>query len=288
MNGRPGLQEALQAVERDDAQALVVAKLDRLSRSLLDFASLMDRGRKRGWSLVALDLGVDTSTPSGEMMASVLATFAQFERRLIGQRTRDALAVKRAQGVQLGRPREISEQVVERIGNLHATGLTVAAIARKLNDENVPTPRGGRGIPPASSGALLGSRVKNAGYSEARESGLARLRDRQPRAGRAALTETARATRRVPLHSEDHHALVRLQRDCLVADLDKLPGELVVPGPVAMHRDVTDDLALGQVGLRVPPLDRRVERGLPRVEVRDGGRASSRRLDTRPGSRRDR
>ncbi len=124
--------------------------------------------------------------------------------------------------------------------------------------------------------------MKNAGYSEARESGLARLRDRQPRAGRAALTETARATRRVPLHSEDHHALVRLQRDCLVADLDKLPGELVVPGPVAMHRDVTDDLALGQVGLRVPPLDRRVERGLPRVEVRDGGRASSRRLET-PG-----
>jgi len=118
MNGRPGLQEVLQAVERGDAQALVVAKLDRLSRSLLDFASLMERGRKRGWSLVALDLGVDSSTPAGEMMASVLATFAQFERRLIGQRTRDALAVKRAQGVQLGRPREISEEVVERIRNL--------------------------------------------------------------------------------------------------------------------------------------------------------------------------
>ncbi len=154
MNGRPGLQEALQAVERGDAQALVVAKLDRLSRSLLDFASLIDRGRKRGWSLVALDLGVDTSTPSGEMMASVLATFAQFERRLIGQRTRDALAVKRAQGVQLGQPREISEQVVERIRNLHATGLTVAAIARKLNDENVPTPRGGRWHSPGVKRAL--------------------------------------------------------------------------------------------------------------------------------------
>ena len=154
MTGRPGLQEALQAVERGDAQALVVAKLDRLSRSLLDFASLMERGRKRGWSLVALDLGVDTSTPSGEMMASVLATFAQFERRLIGQRTRDALAVKRAQGVQLGRPREISEQVVERIGELHGTGLSVAAIARKLNDENVPTPRGGRWHSPGVKRAL--------------------------------------------------------------------------------------------------------------------------------------
>ena len=114
----------------------------------------MERGRKRGWSLVALDLGVDTSTPSGEMMASVLATFAQFERRLIGQRTRDALAVKRAQGVQLGRPREISEEVVERIRELDETGLSVAAIARKLNEQNVPTPRGGRWHSPGVKRAL--------------------------------------------------------------------------------------------------------------------------------------
>jgi DNA invertase Pin-like site-specific DNA recombinase len=154
LSGRPGLQAALDAVERGDAQALVVAKLDRLSRSLLDFASLMERGRKRGWSLVALDLGVDTSTPSGEMMASVVATFAQFERRLIGQRTRDALAVKRAQGVRLGRPREISAEVVERIGELHAAGCSVAAIARKLNEENVPTPRGGRWHSPGVKRAL--------------------------------------------------------------------------------------------------------------------------------------
>jgi DNA invertase Pin-like site-specific DNA recombinase len=76
MSGRTGLQEALQAVEGGEAEALVVSKLDRLSRSLLDFASLMERARRKGWSLVALGLGVDTSTPSGEMMASVLATFA--------------------------------------------------------------------------------------------------------------------------------------------------------------------------------------------------------------------
>ena len=46
----------------------------------------MERSRKEGWALVALDLGVDTSTPTGEVMAGVLALFAQFERRLIGQR----------------------------------------------------------------------------------------------------------------------------------------------------------------------------------------------------------
>jgi DNA invertase Pin-like site-specific DNA recombinase len=51
---------------------------------------------------VALDLGVDTTTRAGEMIANVMVTFAQFERRLIGQRTRDALAVKRAEGVRLG------------------------------------------------------------------------------------------------------------------------------------------------------------------------------------------
>jgi Resolvase, N terminal domain len=67
------------------------AKLDRLSRSLLDFASLMEDARREGWALVILDLGIDTTTPSGEMIANVMATFAQFERRLIGQRTKDAL-----------------------------------------------------------------------------------------------------------------------------------------------------------------------------------------------------
>jgi DNA invertase Pin-like site-specific DNA recombinase len=143
MSGRLGLQAALQAVEGGEAEALVVAKLDRLSRSLLDFAALMERARKSGWSLVALDLGVDTSTPSGEMMASVLATFAQFERRLIGQRTRDALAVKRAQGVRLGRPREIPDETIARISEMYTSGLSVAAIARRLNEDHIQTPRGG-------------------------------------------------------------------------------------------------------------------------------------------------
>jgi len=55
----------------------------------------MEQSRRKGWSLVALDLGVDTTTPAGEALASTLAVFAQFERRLIGERT-NALAVKKS------------------------------------------------------------------------------------------------------------------------------------------------------------------------------------------------
>ena len=104
LSGRPGLAHALAAVDQGEADALIVAKLDRLSRSLLDFSELMARSRRRGWALVALDLQVDTTTPAGEMLASILAVFAQFERRLIGQRTREALAVKRSRASNSGDP----------------------------------------------------------------------------------------------------------------------------------------------------------------------------------------
>jgi DNA invertase Pin-like site-specific DNA recombinase len=141
---RPGLAKALADVDGGAAAALVVAKLDRLSRSLLDFAALMERSRKKGWALVALDLGVDTTTPSGEMMANVLAVFAQFERRLIGQRTREALAVKRNQGVRLGRPPVLAEAILRRIRIDRSRGRTLAAIAAALNSAGVPTAHDGR------------------------------------------------------------------------------------------------------------------------------------------------
>lgn len=139
---RHGLDAALLALRDRHAAALVVSKLDRLSRSLLDFAAVMDRSRREGWSLVALDLGVDTTTPAGEMMANVMATFAQFERRVIGQRTRDALAIRRAQGVPLGRPRTVPEATVTRINDLRMSGLSWRAVAAVLNNEAIPTGHG--------------------------------------------------------------------------------------------------------------------------------------------------
>ena len=126
------------------ASVLVTAKLDRLSRSVLDFAALMARAEREGWAIVVLDVNVDTSTPSGEMMANVVAAFAQYERRLISERTRRALAVKRAEGVQLGRPRSIPDEVRSRIAAMRSHGLTYRAIADALNADDVP--RGQQGI----------------------------------------------------------------------------------------------------------------------------------------------
>ena len=110
----------------------MAAKLDRLSRSMIDFTALMATAQKQGWALVALDCAVDTTTPAGEAMANVLATFAQFERRLISQRTREALAVKRSQGVRLGRPPTLAARTVSRIRREREQGKTLAAIADGL------------------------------------------------------------------------------------------------------------------------------------------------------------
>lgn len=141
---RPGVQVALETLRRREAGVLVVAKLDRLSRSMLDFTALMAQASKASWALVALDCAVDTTTPAGEAMANVLATFAQFERRLIGQRTREALAIKKAQGVRLGRPPSLPDHVRRRIRRERKRGKSFAAIARALNEDGVPTAQGGR------------------------------------------------------------------------------------------------------------------------------------------------
>jgi len=152
---RPGIAHALDLLARHEADALVVSKLDRLSRSMLDFAGLMDRSRLEGWALVALDLGVDTSTPAGEMMANVLATFSHFERRLIGQRTKDALAVKRHQGVQLGRPRQMDDSTRALIAELRDAGYSLRAIAAELTERGIPTAQQGRAWYASTVSAVL-------------------------------------------------------------------------------------------------------------------------------------
>ena len=140
---RPGITQALAMLRNGQAEALVVAKLDRLSRSLLDFAATMETARSQGWALVALDLGIDTTTPAGELVANVMAAVAQWERRVIGERTKDALAAAKAKGVHVGRRSTVPPDVRDRVRRLRRDGYTFRQIADALNDDQVPTGQGG-------------------------------------------------------------------------------------------------------------------------------------------------
>jgi len=115
----------------------------------------MARAQVRGWNLVALDLGVDLSTPAGEFMAGVMASAAQWERRIIGQRTKDALAIKRSLGVRLGRPNVLLEDVVSGIVGAYQAGEGWSAIARSLNEDGVTTAHGGSRWYPSTVRAVV-------------------------------------------------------------------------------------------------------------------------------------
>lgn len=141
---RPGIAEALDALRHHRLDTLVVAKLDRLSRSLLDFSGILDRATREHWAVIALDLAVDTASPSGEMMANVLMTFARFERRLISERTKVALAQKVAQGWKPGRWVLLSKETRARIVAETKAGDGPTIIARRLQAEGVPTAQGGK------------------------------------------------------------------------------------------------------------------------------------------------
>lgn len=147
---REGVRRALAELDAGRADVLVVNKLDRLSRSLLDFAGLVERAKQRGWQIVALDNGgSDMTTPNGEALAGMTAVFAQLERRLIADRTRAGMAAKRAQGARFGRRSadRIPAEVLDRIVRERAEGRKLQAIADGLNADGVPTARPGVRLP---------------------------------------------------------------------------------------------------------------------------------------------
>jgi DNA invertase Pin-like site-specific DNA recombinase len=157
--GRPALAAAVALLEAGGADALVVAKLDRLSRSVVDFGRLLERAKATGWAIVLLDMQLDMTTPQGELMANMLVSFAQFERRLIGQRTKDGLAAKMAAGVKVGRPSGLSERVVERIRRERKAGRSLGAIADGLNEDAIPTGQGGKSWHASTVRSVLGRRL---------------------------------------------------------------------------------------------------------------------------------
>lgn len=152
---RPALEAALSELDEGQGSVLMVAKLDRLTRSVHDATGLMANAEQSGWGLVALDAPVDTTTPQGAAMAQVLAVFAELERRLIGERTKAALAVRKAQGVRLGRPQNLPPDLVSGIVKMRGAGMTFAAISSELNSFAVPTSQGGKQWWPATVRAIV-------------------------------------------------------------------------------------------------------------------------------------
>jgi len=142
VRNRPGLSEALDVLANGDASALIVSKLDRLARSVHDFAGLVRVAEREGWGIVALDLGVDMTTPTGGLLANVTASVAEWERRIISVRTSEALAQRRAAGVRLGRPRSLDPAVADRIRSRREKGATLQGIADELNADAITTPSG--------------------------------------------------------------------------------------------------------------------------------------------------
>jgi DNA invertase Pin-like site-specific DNA recombinase len=156
---RPALCRALERIVAGEADGLVVAKLDRLTRSVVDFADLLEWFSLADATFVALDLRLDTSTATGEFAASLMALVAQWERKTIGERTRTAMAAKRAAGECTGRPSLLDEEhtaVRERILELRDDGLSGPAIAAKLTEEKWPTVRGGTRWRPSALQVVLG------------------------------------------------------------------------------------------------------------------------------------
>jgi DNA invertase Pin-like site-specific DNA recombinase len=145
---RPGLQEALRRLDKGEAAFLMSVRLDRVSRSVADFAGLLDRSVKRGWGIVLLDSGIDTSSPAGRFTGNVLASAAQYERDLISSRTKEGMVQRKAEGVIFGRTVEDAHlPTYTRIMELHDAGTSMTKIARILAEDGTPTARGGQWHP---------------------------------------------------------------------------------------------------------------------------------------------
>ncbi len=144
MKRRPGLASALERLDAGEYGALMVIRADRLSRSSLDFAMILERARDKGWAVVCLDPAVDMSTPYGEAMAQMAAVFAQLERRLISERIKEALAQKRRDGTLKLTPPRVSEEVARMIVGARERGESYRNIARTLEMRGIPAPGGPR------------------------------------------------------------------------------------------------------------------------------------------------
>jgi DNA invertase Pin-like site-specific DNA recombinase len=141
---RPKLQSVLQALADGKADGLIVTKLDRLTRSIVDFVHLIEWFERAGKVLVVLDFNLDTSTAAGKMLAQMLVVLAEWERSVIGERTRAALQEKRRRGEPVNQGGIVDHpELLAQIRTYRDAGFTQRQIADQLNADGVPTLRGG-------------------------------------------------------------------------------------------------------------------------------------------------
>jgi len=157
---RPGLQRALSMLD-DGADGLVITKLDRLTRSVADWQTLIDDqfGEIAGKALHSVQDSIDTTTAAGRLVLNVLLSVAQWEREAIGERTKAALQTKIARGERCGSLRygydldgdgkTLVENGAEQlqIGRMRlwrSEGMSLGKIAARLNLEGIPTKKHGK------------------------------------------------------------------------------------------------------------------------------------------------
>jgi DNA invertase Pin-like site-specific DNA recombinase len=144
---RPGLDAAIDALKSGNADVLLVVELDRLVRSLSQFAHLVEQAVEQGWRIVALDPALDLTSEAGEFVANVLVSAARWERRMIKKRIRGAFEAKRRRGEPMGvhthrTPVITPPDVARRIRRMAVRKMTYRAIAERLTHDRVPTPTG--------------------------------------------------------------------------------------------------------------------------------------------------
>jgi len=154
---RPGMCQLLELVASKSVDSVIVLKLDRLTRSVRDLADLLDTFDRKGVSLVSVNESLDTGTAAGRLVLNVMASVAQWEREVIAERTREALASKKARGHRIGNipfgweigpdgvrlvenPQE--QRVISIIAELRAEGHSLRAIAAELNRQGYRTRSG--------------------------------------------------------------------------------------------------------------------------------------------------
>jgi peptidoglycan hydrolase-like protein with peptidoglycan-binding domain/DNA invertase Pin-like site-specific DNA recombinase len=156
---RPGLLYAVDRIAKGEASCLVVSEVNRLSNSAADLSRVLDMLARYSGRLVVLDVGLDTASEAGRVAANSLLRIGAWERRRVLENTRKGLAAARAKRAAAGRAAvEDIPALKERILAMRSEGLTLQAIADELNDEGIPTMRGGQKWRPSSVQAAVGYR----------------------------------------------------------------------------------------------------------------------------------